>query len=243
MSTSLNLPKPITGILPSVDKYREDVLSQNLEEQDTLLSKTSPPDSARIKSRIGLTIETLAAIVLSILTVVIGLLAWMRVSASPQTDKLPNFSKLYTDCGSNYSTAFAAGCIFDIVAPQWIPPECYNANLSNEHASKIPKPMFFRWPNLTEPISEDPMEISQYERVWTFDEYHTIHCIYILELAALAAAKAFSGHEAVYLNSISTNSKHTKHCTDLLSSNATSPGPVEIRRPGGILRCNVLSPR
>lgn len=117
MSTSLNLPKPITGILPSVDKYREDVLSQNLEEQDTLLSKTSPPDSARIKSRIGLTIETLAAIVLSILTVVIGLLAWMRVSASPQTDKLPNFSKLYTDCGSNYSTAFAAGCIFDIVAP------------------------------------------------------------------------------------------------------------------------------
>lgn len=100
--------------------------------------------------------------------------------------------------------------------------------------------MFFRWENLTEPIPEDPVEISKHDTVWTFDKYHTIHCVYILELAALAASMASSGNQDVFLNHVAANSKHTRHCTELLSGNISFPGETEIHRPGSALRCKGL---
>jgi hypothetical protein len=241
MPTLFVSPTPITGILPHDDNYRQKALSQELEEHNTLLHQNSS-EPIWPKSHRRIVRANIVAVVLFFLTIVVGSMAWLGVSATLQKNETSNPSKLYTDCGSNYSTAIAAGCIYDIVAPQWTPPECYNAALSKEHAIKIPKPMFFRWSNLTEPIPEDPLEISQHETIWTFDEYHTIHCVYILELAALAAAVVSSGHQGVYLNHIAANSKHTKHCTELLSSNITSPGPTEIRHPGAALHCDVLAP-
>lgn len=231
--------KPSDGILPLDDNYRQNSLSQDLEEQDTLLLKKSS-ESIWPKTRQSIAHAKLVTLVLFLFTIVVGSLAWLGVSATLETDEAQRSSKLHTDCGSNYSTAIAAGCVYDIVAPQWTPPECYNAALSEEYATKISKPMFYRWSNLTEPIPEDPVEISRHDTIWTFDEYHTIHCVYILELAALAAAMASSGHQDVYLNHIAANSKHTKHCTELLSGDITSPGPTEIHRPGAALRCKGL---
>ena len=233
-------PKPGVGTLPLDDSCRQKPLPEDLEEQDTLLHKTSSSESPWPKNHRRIVHANVVAVALFLFTMVVGSLAWLGVSATLQTDEASKSSKSYTDCGSNYSTAIAAGCMYDIVAPQWTPPECYNAALSKEYAAKIPKPMFFRWPNLTEPIPEDPLEISQHETVRTFDEYYTIHCVYILELAALAAAMASSGHHDVYLNHIAANSKHTKHCTELLSGNITSPGPIEIHRPGAALRCKLV---
>ncbi|PSN64609.1 hypothetical protein BS50DRAFT_678674 [Corynespora cassiicola Philippines] len=184
MSNSLDMPKPFTGILPLGDNYHQKRLSEDLEEQDTLLPENSPSEPVGPKGRRCISNTNLVAFAILSLSIVIGSLVWLSVSASPQADKTPKSSTSYTDCGSNYSTAAAAGCIYDIIAPQWMPPECYNAKLSNEHASKVSKPMFFRWPNLTEPLSDDPMELSLHDTVWTFDEYHTTHCVYILELAA-----------------------------------------------------------
>jgi hypothetical protein len=232
--------KPLDGRLPFDNNPHQKTLSHDLEQQDTLLENTSASESHWPITHRIIVRTSIAAVVLLFFTVSVGSLAWLGVSATLQTNKGPDSSKPYTDCGSNYSTAIAAGCIYDIVAPQWTPPECYNAELSKEHAAKIPKPMFFRWENLIGPIPEDPVELSRHDTVWTFDEYHTIHCVYILELAAMAAAMASSGHQDVYVNHIAANSKHTRHCTELLSSNVTSPGPTEIRHPGAALRCKEL---
>ncbi|USP80825.1 hypothetical protein yc1106_08099 [Curvularia clavata] len=232
-------PKPSDRILPRNDNGRQKLLPQDLENQDILLEKTFL-ESLGPKFHRSIAHINAAVVALFLFTVVAGSLAWLGVSATLRTDDAPKSSKLYTDCGSNHSTAIAAGCVYDIVAPQWTPPECYNAPLSEEYARKIPKPMFFRWPNLTEPIPEDPLEISRHDTIWTFDAYHTMHCVYILELAALAAGMASSGQQDVFLNHIAANSKHTKHCTELLSGNNSSPGPTEIHRPGAALRCKRL---
>lgn len=242
MPSLFNSPRSSDGILPRDEHSRQKPLPRDLGEQSTLLEKTSS-ESLWPEPRRGIAHVSLAAVTILIFTTIVGSLAWIGVSATLRTDKAPKSLKPFTDCGDNHSTAIAAGCVYDIVAPQWTPPECYNAPLSEEYARRIPKPMFFRWPNLTEPIPEDPLEISKHDTIWTFDEYHTIHCVYILELAALAAGMASSGQQDVFLNHIAANSKHTKHCTELLSGNNTSPGPTEIHRPGAALRCKGLVTR
>lgn len=239
MPASSRSLEPRDGIPQLDNNYRRHLLSQDSEEQEILHQKTSL-ESPWYRARRNSAHVVLIAVVLFLFSIAVGSLAWLEVSATLRTGEQPKSPDLHTDCGSNYSTAMAAGCVYDMIAPQWTPPECYNAALSEEYGLKIPKPMFFRWSNLTEPIPEDPVEISRHDTIWTFDKYHTIHCVYILELAALAAAMASSGHQDVSLNHIAANSKHTKHCTELLSGNITSPGPTEIHRPGAALHCKKL---
>jgi hypothetical protein len=228
------------GILPSGDRCAGTEYVKVPEEQDTLLSEKHIARSMWPIHHKGISTAKLAALALAIATIFIGALVWLSITAHLQNDRSSKSSKIYTDCGGNYSTAIAAGCIYDLMSPQWVPPECYNATLSKEHVSRVPQPIFFRWSNLTEPLSNDPLELSQYDSVWTHDEYHKVHCGYFLELAALAADVGFSSHQKVYLNGESVQIKHSRHCDDLLLSKGTSPGAVEISRPGGGLRCYAL---
>jgi hypothetical protein len=241
MSASLKLPKAITGMLPSSDRYAGTEFTKVPQEENTLLSEKHAAQSTWAKHRKGFSTTKLAALVLALATIVVGALVWMTVIAHPPNNKSSKSPGTYTDCGKNYSTAIEAGCVYDLMSPQWVPPECFNASLSKEHISRVPQPIFFRWSNLTEPISNDPMELSQYETVWTHDEYHKVHCGYFLELAALAADVEFSGNGGVHLNSESVQIKHSRHCDDLLlSEEVKSVGAVEISRPGGGLKCYSL---
>ncbi|KAJ5051305.1 hypothetical protein J3E72DRAFT_278925 [Bipolaris maydis] len=158
-----------------------------------------------------------------------------------QIDKLTGPARSPTDCGNNYTTAIAAGCIFDFTAVKWMAPECHNATLSKSLASKVPKPMFFLSKNLTEPLSEDPLEISQHDQIWSHHEYHAIHCTYMLQLAATAAVMVSSGHHNVFLNSFSANADHIAHCSRALSNPVPDLRSVHIPRPGSALHCNIVS--
>ncbi|PVI01721.1 hypothetical protein DM02DRAFT_613432 [Periconia macrospinosa] len=175
-----------------------------------------------------------------LITLLLGFLVWLSLSTTinARSHNTPS----YTDCGKNYSTAVAAGCVFDVLATTWVPPECHNATLFNEYTSRLPKPLFYRWPNLTEPLSEDPKELVTHETIWSYGEFHTAHCLYLLQCGALAAAKVSAGHRNVLANNHATSLWHIAHCTKNVFNSMSYPeNNTEIKNAArSSLFCKVL---
>ncbi|KAI8938665.1 hypothetical protein NX059_004534 [Plenodomus lindquistii] len=259
MSTSSNPLHPTTGTQLPTPKYHDKASLQDLEQQTTLLSPDSTSLSKWHNRHHRPTHTSPLSILLFFTALLIALLTYLSLpSAPPNPSSLPDstpphpLSKSHKSCGPNATTAKTSGCIYDILAPQWIPVPCYNATLSTFHAAQLSRPLFYKDENLTQPLGEDAEELSTYETIWTTDAYHTQHCAYILELAALAAGRVFrrgngrggngkreeeEEEEEVWLNALSRNQAHTKHCTEWLTTAVHTPGPVEIHRPGAGLGC------
>lgn len=210
-------------------------IQEDKEENRTLLSDLPPTrkkwlSNGRVRVPIAIFITTL-----------LGFIVWLSLSTAMNTSRSRN-TLSYTDCGMNYSMAVAAGCIFDVLATTWVPPECHNATLFNEYTSRLPKPMFYRWPNLTEPLSEDPQELVTHETIWSYGEFHTAHCLYLLQCGALAAAKVSAGHQNVLANNHATSLWHIGHCTKNVFNSLSYPeNNTEIKNAArSSLFCKVL---
>lgn len=124
------------------------------------------------------------------------------------------------NCEGGPEKATAAGCVFDVMTARWTPPECFNAELSNNASASITHPIFYRWSNFTEPLSdtEDPWVLQNYDEGWTYTDYHVVHCRYVLQLAAEAAGRWAQGETEFLLNSLSADAFHTNHCMWVLEN-------------------------
>ncbi|KAF6829519.1 hypothetical protein CPLU01_07925 [Colletotrichum plurivorum] len=134
------------------------------------------------------------------------------VSAAPEPTQ--------RNCEGGPEKATAAGCVFDVMTARLTPPECFNAELSKNASASIKHPIFYQWPNFTEPLSEteDPWVLRNYDKGWTYTDYHVVHCRYVLQLAAEAAGRWAMGEHDFLLNSLSADVYHTNHCMWVLEN-------------------------
>ncbi|ORY60118.1 uncharacterized protein BCR38DRAFT_488306 [Pseudomassariella vexata] len=139
-----------------------------------------------------------------------------------------------TNCGLNSEEAQIAGCSFDMMMVNWIPPECFNEQLSLRYYKSLKQPVFFRDENLTEPIDDDPQTLSQYTDFWGSPEYHDVHCFYVIYQGVEAAVEATRNERDVYLMSHATDTGHTEHCVNAIRESirgVTDPTKINRNNP------------
>ncbi|KAI1676353.1 hypothetical protein KJE20_14056 [Pyrenophora tritici-repentis] len=236
-----------------------DITLQDPEKKKTLRSELVFSTRA-LRSDRQCPISASKAIILIVSTILLGLFGWLVTAPLREVARSPRQSALYTDCGKDHLMAAAAGCVFDPMAVGWMAPECRNPSLFEEYALKLvsdqssiekyitnpAENIWFRWPNLTEPIS-DPSEMIKLDEIWSYGAFHVWHCLYMAQLAVLAAMRVSSGEHNVLLNSRSTESEHVEHCfsfaTDIILHPSTTQQSLFTMPGTSVWNCNVLSPR
>ena len=166
-----------------------------------------------------------------------------NASRSPSGLRLsPN--GLLTECGTTHIEAMENGCIFDEMAFQYTPPACFEAELlaatidptsflAPEAAGIFP---WYRWHNFTEPVAQDPAELSRYNYLWTTNDWHITHCLYMWRLTNHAVNRVASGEKGVYVLEDAIAGGHVSHC-NMLVSDKVNPGQTPLRAFRTIGKC------
>lgn len=130
-------------------------------------------------------------------------------------------------CGTDPITALARNCSFDPLSFSWLPPQCYDAELTsmflkhNEwewYKSATPEDL-----SASELISVSLSTVLQGNEteLYVSDGYHVVHCIYMWKKLHRAMDVERSGFEpgstsGAWMDSYIGNLGHTEHCSGLL---------------------------
>ena len=145
-------------------------------------------------------------------------------------------------CGSTPTEASANGCTFDIMAFQYVPATCYEERImvtslsSESHLVPAETGEFpwYRWSNFTEPVPQTAVDLSRYTDIWTTNDWHLAHCLYMWKLLSHAVGRAVSGEEGVYVLADATEPEHLAHCNALLADSSELEGkPLRVFRVVG----------
>lgn len=151
---------------------------------------------------------------------------------------------LLTECGETHIEAMENGCIFDEMAFQYTPPACFEAELlaatidptsflAPDAAGIFP---WYRWHNFTEPVAQDPAELSRYNYLWTTNDWHITHCLYMWRLTNSAVNRVAVGEKGVYVLEDAIAGGHVSHC-NMLVSDKVNPGQTPLRAFRTIGKC------
>lgn len=151
---------------------------------------------------------------------------------------------LLTECGITHIEAIENGCIFDEMAFQYTPPACFEADLlaatidptsflAPDAAGIFP---WYRWHNFTEPVAQDPAELSRYNYLWTTNDWHISHCLYMWRLTNNAVNRVATGEKGVYVLEDAIAGGHVSHC-NMLVSDKVNPGQTPLRAFRTIGKC------
>ena len=151
---------------------------------------------------------------------------------------------LLTECGETHIEAMENGCIFDEMAFQYTPPACFEAELlaatidptsflAPDAAGIFP---WYRWHNFTEPVAQDPAELSKYNYLWTTNDWHITHCLYMWRLTNNAVNRIAAGEKGVYVLEDAIAGGHVSHC-NMLVSDKVNPGQTPLRAFRTIGKC------
>lgn len=165
------------------------------------------------------------------------------VSRSPSGLRLSP-DGLLTECGETHIEAMENGCIFDEMAFQYTPPACFEAELlaatidptsflAPDAAGIFP---WYRWHNFTEPVAQDPAELSRHNYLWTTNDWHITHCLYMWRLTNNAVNRIASGEKGVYVLEDAIAGGHVSHC-NMLVSDKVNPGLTPLRAFRTIGKC------
>ena len=114
------------------------------------------------------------------------------------------------DCGNSVEEAQAKGCIFDVMAFTWEPPECYDAELVAEFLDSYDWKFYRKWHGKEEdliPWEESSQGLSD---VWSPWIYHTLHCTFQWRKFHRAWAAGAP------IDSATADYNHTRHCESQL---------------------------
>ncbi|EER24385.1 hypothetical protein CPC735_057550 [Coccidioides posadasii C735 delta SOWgp] len=123
-------------------------------------------------------------------------------------------SILKSPCGTNATSARAAGCHFDIISFAWLHHKCYDAELSKSFSS-IHEWEWFLQPNREQPVLASEALSGNYPVLYVNWEYHVRHCTYMWKKMHRAILKE-NGLETIdwYIAPY----EHTEHCAEMLLS-------------------------
>ncbi|KAK0622492.1 hypothetical protein B0T14DRAFT_513942 [Immersiella caudata] len=115
-----------------------------------------------------------------------------------------------TQCGNTTTAARALGCHFDPMSFSWLPPQCYDANLTAQFLS-IHAWQWFSTPERKEEVSNDAVLRGDHEYLYVSWEYHKLHCTYMWRKMhrAMLGVMDLDGYVGNY--------RHTEHCEDILT--------------------------
>ena len=129
------------------------------------------------------------------------------------------------ECGDDEKEAEANGCVFDIMSFEWTPPACFHEQmlLDTLDPSNILAPSvaglfpWYRWANWTEPLEQKSEILSRFAYVWTNQDWHKGHCLYMWRLLVKAQNEVLNGAKGIYVPAGATEHAHIAHCNLLLS--------------------------
>lgn len=150
------------------------------------------------------------------------------------------------ECGATAREAEENGCPFDAFAFSYVPPACYEEDLSQEAlssdsylapwaAGEFP---WYKWSNFTEPVPQKAETLSKYKNLWTNNAWHKAHCLYEWRLIARALHKQARGHKPVYVLKRALEIAHVDHCNQMVSDPLTKDeSPIwSMRNVGRCIR-------
>jgi hypothetical protein len=114
------------------------------------------------------------------------------------------------DCGRTVDEAKAAGCIFDVMSFHWVPPQCYDAEITEGFLAARNWSFYSKYHGTEEDII--PLETIRegHMSAWVPWEYHPVHCTFQWRKMHRAYA---AGNP---LDSALGNYNHTLHCQEML---------------------------
>lgn len=119
---------------------------------------------------------------------------------------------MVSPCGSTPSEARTNGCHFDVISFNWLPTECYDADLSIEF-DQINALEWFLDPNRTQPLTHDQIMTGEHTGLYVNWEYHLRHCTAMWKkmhrtMMGESGARGIDSYISSY--------EHTKHCEHML---------------------------
>jgi hypothetical protein len=126
-------------------------------------------------------------------------------------------------CGSNSTAALSFGCVFDPMSFSWLPPPCYDAELTSEFLQLKRWEWYFDVNN-TAPAPLEEVLRGDHPKLYVSWEYHLYHCTYMWRKMhrALLAERPLDGYIGSY--------EHTGHCEGRLLEQG-----VPLNRTGSFL--------
>ncbi|MCJ1329218.1 hypothetical protein MMC10_005896 [Thelotrema lepadinum] len=114
------------------------------------------------------------------------------------------------DCGRTVDEAKAAGCIFDVMSFHWVPPQCYDAEITDLFLAARD----WKWYSKYHGNASDEIPIETiregHTSAWVPWEYHPVHCTHQWR----KMHRAFAAGRP--LDSALGNYNHTLHCEEML---------------------------
>lgn len=87
----------------------------------------------------------------------------------------------------------------------------------------------FPWGRTADQVFDDPMPqdsdaLSFLSYVWTTEQWHRAHCMYMWRILIKAEVRRLKGEEFVYVPPGATSSEHIEHCNVLISDRVSYHG-------------------
>ncbi|KAK4500957.1 hypothetical protein PRZ48_006763 [Zasmidium cellare] len=111
-------------------------------------------------------------------------------------------------CGSSWQEAAAKGCQYDVMMNEWLPPSCFDAELTAEFKNITQWP-FWTDESATQQLSEEELS-RRTELTWTTVEYHYTHCVFTW----IKLQRAIEQQRDI--ESSIAKMAHTQHCKALM---------------------------
>ncbi|KAJ0283315.1 hypothetical protein COL940_004661 [Colletotrichum noveboracense] len=137
--------------------------------------------------------------------------------ASPSPSDLNTTYLLPFPCGATPSAARAAGCLFDIISFNWLPPACHDAALASTFEAELRAAGELAWyrdMNRTAPLTRDQIMTGEYTGVYVSLAYHLRHCTAMWRRMHRALMQGGGGLGRV--DSYIWGYHHTLHCEETL---------------------------
>ncbi|KAK1992532.1 hypothetical protein LX36DRAFT_644620 [Colletotrichum falcatum] len=130
----------------------------------------------------------------------------------------PPVSFLYpAPCGATPSEARAAGCLFDLVSFNWLPPACHDAELAAQFEAELRAAGQLAWYEdslRTRPLSRDQVAAGDRSGVHVSPAYHLRHCTAMWRRMHRALMQGGGGLGR--LDGYVWSYHHTRHCEETL---------------------------
>jgi len=133
-------------------------------------------------------------------------------------------------CGNSPAEAEAAGCVFDLMTVSWLPPECYDGELTTKFMEEGPWKFYLSNSTRPEALPEERVQIPSLEAIsrttelmWTDRRFHVFHCIYGWKMMHRAIERGWK------MESVLATYHHTEHCSDTLANTSVPLNAVITR--------------
>lgn len=137
------------------------------------------------------------------------------------------------ECGDKSKDAKANGCVFDVMAFEWTPPACYDDELMQEAIDprSVIAPALagvFPWGKTADTVftdsglEQDPEQLGLLPYVWTNEDWHKAHCMYMWRILIKAQNMVLQGAKNIYVPVGAISQGHVSHCNVLMSDKVSN---------------------